>query len=52
MVAFGFRDSADAIHKIECGFEIRKHEAFRDVMFFDDVPIRKLRGQSSEFGTA
>ena len=44
MMAFRFRDGADAVHEIERGFEIGKEEALRDVMLLDDLPLRQLLG--------
>ena len=45
MVAFGFRHGADAIHEIESRFEIRKRKTLREVMLFDNLPVRQLFGK-------
>jgi len=48
MVAFSFRHRSDAIYEIEPGFEVGKQKTLRDVMLFDDLPVRQLLGKRNQ----
>lgn len=50
MMPFGFGDGAHSIHEVESGFEIGKQKAFRDVMLFDNLPVRQLLRERNEIG--
>jgi hypothetical protein len=45
MVPLGFGHGAYTIYEIESRFKIREQIALRDVMLFDDFPVRQLLGE-------
>jgi hypothetical protein len=47
-MAFLFRHSPGAIDEIERRFEVGKRKTPSDMMFFYDLPVRKLSGEGQE----
>ncbi len=45
MIPLGFSHRAYAIHEVEPRFKIGKQKTLRDVMLFDDLPVRQLLGE-------
>jgi hypothetical protein len=49
MMAFLLRDGAHAVHEIERCLEIGKQKTLRDMVLFDDFPVRQLLGESHQY---
>ena len=50
MMALLFSDIAHAIYEGQCGLEIGKLVSADDVMFIDDLPLRRLRQHAMNVG--